>query len=191
MSPSSLSSKHFLAFKTVGLPGLEYFPCLLLRLRAFLLQLVSLWAKDAPCFSSCATHLEPGNPHLIILMHGSDIHLLLMRTICTKNGSSPRPSSLFPNPCQQQEEAVEYQCSPGLWLLVQEPVVLKDASLVPSEYGIHPAVNQEWAADRRLNEVSHNRQDTESRRTAPRPLTVQGYSVPSTEARTQLSSGQQ
>lgn len=45
---------------------------------------------------------------------------------------------------------------------------------------MHPAVNQEWAADRRLNEVSHNGQDTESRRTAPLPLMLQAYSVPST-----------
>lgn len=103
---------------------IKYFSSLLLWFKDFLMQLASHWAKDAPCFSSCAIHLEPRNPHLIILMPGSDIHLLFMSTICMKNGSSPRPFSLFPNPCQQQEEAMEYQCSLGLWLLAQELVVL-------------------------------------------------------------------
>lgn len=115
------------------------------------MQLASLWANHAARFSLCAFHPEPRNPYLIILMHGSDIQILFLNTICIKNYSPSRSFSLFPNPNQRQKEAMDSRPSSKPSVSCLEPGVLQDASPVPPDYGLWET--QKWAAARRYNEA--------------------------------------
>lgn len=115
------------------------------------MKLASSWANHAARFSLCAFHPEPRNPHLIILMHSSDIQILFINTICIKNYSPSRSFSLFPNPKQRQKEAMDSRPSSKPSVSCLEPVVLQDASPVPPDHGLWET--QEWAAARRYNEA--------------------------------------
>lgn len=68
-------------------------------------------------------------------MHGSDIQILFINTICIKNCSPSRAlcSQILTSRRKRQWNICTL---PNLWFLVQELVVVQDAFPFPSEYGI-------------------------------------------------------